>query len=253
MADAQLGSVGNFNLGGYIPAAPVRTPLWQQAVAQILGNLAGQAGGAVIDRATTPDMEAYLKAQGVEGAPTAHGLHRGANAQEAAALVNTQTQKTGTEAATRQGDAKVGIESQRAATEKTQGEERLGIQRGQVAAEIARDTGNREIASKQLEQDLQRIDILRQQVDNAKTAAEREANLRAYQIANEVFRTVHGVTTDEALARSKIGLEGAMGEFYKGAKADQAQGAANINQARANQILEAQKFLQSLQSGKPIR
>lgn len=187
MADAQLGSLGNFNLGGYVPAAAQRTPLWQQAVAQMLGQAGGQLASAGVERISSP----------LPYAPEGKGLHRAWNPSEVSQASQVDIASKGQAESGRHNKA---VE-----------EQGVNSQVIQLAGQKQQDeqfTKSHQLALKQLE-------IAKQQLDQSRTAEERRANLEAYKFAADMVFTNQRLGLDLAAVPSQNDLRGAQAEAYR--------------------------------------
>jgi hypothetical protein len=207
MGDAQLGSVGNFNLGGYVPAPVKQNPLWKTALAQILTNAGEQAVSAGVQNVTAADPND----------PNGHGLHR--------AWTPTETADSQYKA----GQVKVAKDTQAetAAYHTREGD----LKQGEIAASIARDKDAHDIASGHLE-------VARQAVINAKTDADRAAALQAYHVALQIY----GVPAAQAREAAQTRQADAMGRYYDGAASTLAGAKANQINSKAQTEAELLKF-----------
>lgn len=129
--NAQLGQQPNINLGGYIPAAARQPKIWQQVLAGFLGNMANQAGGAVVDRVTAPDLNQLDAATGKMGEQPWY--RRNPNAAEITAVRGAEQSGVRTENdSKRVGLEKIRAENDEAATTRRldQGDRSIALQEG---------------------------------------------------------------------------------------------------------------------------
>lgn len=223
METAQLGSMPNISLGGYIPTAQRQPKLWESVLAQFVGGMAGQAGGAIVDRATSPDMTAAAKQLGVD-APSPSGIKRGANAAEIRSLSEAGSTKKGTEANIAQGEAG------------------LDIRRGGLMLDVAnaKDAETHRVAADKVA--TEHLQLLKEQLANAKTDSERKNILELAKFFSDAKLEDRKVGVQEQLVPSEI-------EKNKGIASGAAAGVARTGaqtQLTAEQVKQARMINEAL-------
>lgn len=195
---AQLGTVYQPNLGGYIPVQQRGPKLWEQALAGFVGNMAGQAGGAVIDRATAPDLSSEATRLGMDPEITqGHGLSRGVNAAELRNL----------------SDAGVNKDSQATQAGHYAEEEKLG--RGKFLLDVGNSKDARDIADRNYEMTQKHLDFAKEQFTQAKTEQDREYWRQVYKDAAATINTRSDNSRADAVAKADIGLKDSMSKAYE--------------------------------------
>ena len=215
MADAQLGSVGNFNLGGYIPAPQRQTPLWQAALANMLGQAGGQVAGAAVDRFTAPDPYS----------PEGHGLHRAWNPSEVSQAAQT------------------GIAKGAADETKRHNAETESIARGGQAVGLALGKGEQDLKGRELDQGDARLNIIRQQIADEKDEKQRDFLIKLYN-AELGFRELGMKGREQP---SRIELNQAQADAYK-AMVPTREATGDLNRSKAQDLEELRKLRQRLSS-----
>lgn len=185
MADAQLGQQANINLGGYVPA-PARQPkIWQQVLAQFLGNVAQEG----VQNLTAPDMSKT----------TQPWYKRNPNQSEIASQANVQLGKDQLQL----NKDEAGVRKTRSEAETAQGATRLEQEdrklqlEGLLGGAQMADIQNRgKIAEGQLA-------LAKDQFVNAKTEQERDAAFKQIQI----LMHLNDMRFDQQIKTQELGLK----------------------------------------------
>ena len=195
--DAQLGQQANISLGGYIPAAAKQPKLWQQVLAQFLGNMAGQAGSAVVSQVLPGAQEklaredlALRRELGGRGATVAE---RGATVAERGASVSEATGAAGI----RQGDKKL-----------AQGDEQLKLASGELALKGADFARQQTADDNRVNLALAELDLARDRFKQSGSQFDRDLLLRKEKLVADML----GQSFDQNISIGKLGLGAAESE-----------------------------------------
>jgi hypothetical protein len=211
---AQLGQQANINLGGYIPAAAQKTKLWQQVLAQFLGNAASQATGAAIDVATAPDVSKVNAQSGAvsEDYPMYRRKPTGADvaALRGAEVSNKRAgiEEKGVNAHIRQGDTKLDLEGKRTDADIRQGDEKLELGRGSLLLDRARGDQQALSDERRFQLATQELGLAKEKFKQSGKESDRDYMLKKERLLAELL----GQSFDQKLQTGKLNLAAADSE-----------------------------------------